>query len=158
MWAPPLPLAGSLLWHAVSSLLTRRQTWAPCFGSAESYQLDHQGSPFSHGILHPVWTVKLSFKIWGDFYIDLGFHGGSVGVQETRVQSLGWEDPLEKGEATHSCILAWRTPWTEEPAILWSMGSQRVRHDWRTDTYIDFGLPFVGFSFAGFLPPFQWLQ
>ena len=43
-------------------------------------------------------------------------------VQETRVQSPGWEDPLEKGMATHSSILAWRIPWTEEPSRLQSMG------------------------------------
>ena len=48
---------------------------------------------------------------------------------ETPVQSLGWEDPLEKGMATHSSSLAWRIPWTEEPGGLQSMGSQRVRHD-----------------------------
>ena len=50
-------------------------------------------------------------------------------VQETWVQSLGWEDPLEKGMATHSSILAWIIPWTEGPGELQSMGSQRVRHD-----------------------------
>ena len=50
-------------------------------------------------------------------------------VQETWIQFLGWEDPLEKGMITHSNILAWRTPWTEEPGRLQSMGSQRVRHD-----------------------------
>ena len=49
--------------------------------------------------------------------------------QKTWVQSLGWEDPLEKGMATHSSTLAWRTPWTEEPGGLQSMGSQRVGHD-----------------------------
>ena len=49
--------------------------------------------------------------------------------QETQVQSLGWEDPLEKGMATHSSILVWRISWTEEPGRLWSMGSQRVGHD-----------------------------
>ena len=48
---------------------------------------------------------------------------------ETQVQSLGQEDPLEKTIATHSSILAWRIPWTEEPGGLQSMGSQRVRHD-----------------------------
>ena len=48
---------------------------------------------------------------------------------ETRIQSLGWEDPLERGMVTHSSILAWRIPWTEEPSRLWSMGSQRVGHD-----------------------------
>ena len=50
-------------------------------------------------------------------------------VQETQVRSLGWEDPLEKGMATYSSVLAWRIPWTEEPSGLQSMGSQRVRHD-----------------------------
>ena len=50
-------------------------------------------------------------------------------VQETWVQSLGQEDPLEKEMAIHSCILAWRIPWTEEPGGLQFMGSQRVRHN-----------------------------
>ena len=50
-------------------------------------------------------------------------------MQETQVQSLGGEDPLEEGMATHSSILAWRIPWTEEPGGLQSIGSQRVRHD-----------------------------
>ena len=50
-------------------------------------------------------------------------------MQETWVRSLGGEDPLEKGIATHSSILAWRTPWTEEPGGLQSMGSQRVEHN-----------------------------
>ena len=53
---------------------------------------------------------------------------------ETLVRSLGWEDPLEEGLATHSSILAWRTPWTEEPGGLQSMGSQRVGHDWVSST------------------------
>ena len=50
-------------------------------------------------------------------------------MQETQVQSLGWEGPLEKGMVIYSNILAWRIPWTEEPGELQSMGSQRVRHD-----------------------------
>ena len=50
-------------------------------------------------------------------------------VQKTQVQSLGWEDPLEKGMATNSNTLAWRIPWTEEPVGLQSIRSQRVRHD-----------------------------
>ena len=50
-------------------------------------------------------------------------------MQDTQVQSLGREDPLEKGLAAHSRILAWRIPWTEEPGGLQSMGLQRVRHD-----------------------------
>ena len=64
----------------------------------------------------------------------MAFPGGSAvknppTVQELRVQSLSWEDRLEKGMATHSSILAWRIPWTEEPGGLQSMGSKRVRHD-----------------------------
>ena len=46
-----------------------------------------------------------------------------------QVQSLGWEDPLEEGMATHFSVLAWRIPWTEEPGGLRSIGSQRIRHD-----------------------------
>ena len=50
-------------------------------------------------------------------------------VKETWVQLLGWEDPLQKGMATHSSIVGWRIPWTEEPGRLRSTGSQKVRHD-----------------------------
>ena len=50
-------------------------------------------------------------------------------MQETQVQSLGQEDPLEKGVATHCSILAWRIPWTKDPCRLQSLGSQRVRHN-----------------------------
>ena len=56
-------------------------------------------------------------------------------VWETRVQSLDWEDPLEKGKGTHSSILAWRIPWTEEPGGLQSKGLQRVGHSWVTNTF-----------------------
>jgi len=60
--------------------------------------------------------------------------GGSVvknlpAIQEIWIRSLGWEDPLEKGMATHSNILTWRIPWTEEPGWLQSMGLKRVGHD-----------------------------
>ena len=54
---------------------------------------------------------------------------------ETQVHSLGWEYPLEKEMAAHSSILAWRTPWTEEPGRLQSLGSQRVRHDRVTNSF-----------------------
>ena len=68
-----------------------------------------------------------------------GFPRGSVvenspamqEMQETEVQSLGGEDPLKKGMTTHSSVLAWRIPWTEEPGGLQSLGSQRIRHEWR---------------------------
>ena len=55
-------------------------------------------------------------------------------MQETLVQSLGWEDPLEKGMATYSNIPAWKIPWVAKLGGLQSMGSQRVRHDWATST------------------------
>ena len=72
------------------------------------------------------------------------FPGGSVvslvaqrikrlpAMWETRVRSLGWEDPLEKEMATHSSTLAWRIPWTERPGRQLSMGLQRVGQDWKT--------------------------
>ena len=50
-------------------------------------------------------------------------------IQETQVQTLSWEDPLEKEMTTHSNILAWKIPWTEEPGGLQSMGLQRLGHD-----------------------------
>ena len=63
-------------------------------------------------------------------YIYISLQGGSVvknlpEMKETQVRSLGWEDPLEKEMATHSNILAWEIPWTEEPVQLWSMQSQK---------------------------------
>ena len=55
-------------------------------------------------------------------------------MQKTWIQSLGLDDPLEKGMATHSTILTWRIPWTEEPDRIQSMWLQRVGHDWTTNT------------------------
>ena len=54
-------------------------------------------------------------------------------MQEAQIQSLDLEDPLEKGMATHSSILAWRIPWTKEPGGLQSLESWRVGHDWVTN-------------------------
>ena len=59
---------------------------------------------------------------------------------ETWVQSLGQEDTLEEEMATHSSILAWKIPWTEEPGRLQSMGSQRVGHDWVTSLHFTYHL------------------
>ena len=69
-----------------------------------------------------------------------GFLGGSVvknttAVQETQFQFLGQEDALKEEMATYSSILAWKIPWTEEPGGLQSMGSQRVKHNWATNTF-----------------------
>ena len=78
--------------------------------------------------------VRASFYFMAEYG---GPPGGSVvkslpamqGLQEMQVRSLGQEDPLEEGMATHSSILAWRILWTEEPGELQFIGSQRVRHD-----------------------------
>ena len=76
--------------------------------------------------------------------VDVVFWGASVvsqmvknmpAVRETWVWSLGWEDPLEKGVATHSSILACEIPWIEEPGKLQSVGSQRVEHNWATNKH-----------------------
>ena len=61
-------------------------------------------------------------------------------MQESRVRSLGWEDPLEKEMAIHSSTKAWKIPWTEESGRLQSTGSQKVRHDWATSLSL-FTLP-----------------
>ena len=61
-----------------------------------------------------------------------------LAIWETRIPSLGQEDPLEKGMGTHSHILIWRIPWTEEPGRLQSIGSQRVRHDWAINSLLFF--------------------
>ena len=59
-------------------------------------------------------------------------------MRETRVRSLGWEDPLEKEMAIHSNTIAWKIPWSEEPGRLQSMGSQRVGHNWPTSLSLSF--------------------
>ena len=68
-------------------------------------------------------------------------------MQETQVWSLGQDNSLKKGMATHSALLAWRIPWAEQPGGLHSMGSQRVGHDWATNTSNDVGLNAQGLIF-----------
>ena len=65
---------------------------------------------------------------------------GLPAMQETQVQSLGWEDPLEKEMAPHSSILAWKIPWMEESGGLQFMGLQRVRHDLATKQEMEKGV------------------
>ena len=82
---------------------------------------------------------KLAYKPEGCFFVPhhspiMGFVVAQwkrtcLPMQETWVRSLGWEDPLEKEMATHSSVLAWEIPWTEEPGGLQTRGSQRVGHD-----------------------------
>ena len=88
-----------------------------------------------------VWQLVLLLTIWqtiGPYLQNVwGVPGGAGGkepacqcrTQETQLPSLGRDDPLQEGTTTHSSILAWRTPWTEEPGALQSVGSERVGHD-----------------------------
>ena len=77
-------------------------------------------------------------------------------MQQTRGWSLDWEDPLEEDVATHSSLLAWRIPWTEEPGRLQSTGLQRVGHDWVTDTFTSLCLIFSFRSSACFCYTVIW--
>ena len=101
--------------QALTSWRSRSPTWRPC--PQRSGQCPLWSQSLTAGASPVTQTVK-----------------NLPAMQETQVQSLGQEDPLEKGIATHSSILAWRIPWTEEPGGLQSMGSQRVRHDCVTNT------------------------
>ena len=78
------------------------------------------------GIISPLESPSCFF-IWASLVAQMVKNPPAM--QDTWVRSLSWEDPLEKGKATHSSVLAWRSPWTKEAAGLQSMGSQRVGHD-----------------------------
>ena len=106
----------------------------------------------SLGSQHPRGENRhMPFLRWGPRYRKdaLGGYKDFCGTQmvknlpamwETQVWSLGWQDPLEKGIASHSSILSWRIPWTEKPGKLEYTGSQRLRHDWATNTFTCFSL------------------
>ena len=88
---------------------------------------------------NPIWCYQKG-EIWTEIDMGRGTRTSLVAqtvkrlstMWETWVQSLGWEDPLEKEMAIHSSTIAWKISWTEEPGRLQSMGSQRVGHDWVT--------------------------
>ena len=84
-----------------------------------------------------VYRLDYPFSVWLRAFASLTAQTvkNPPAVQETWVQSLGQEAPLEKVMATHSSILAWRIPWTEEPGRLQSMGLQRAGQDWATKTH-----------------------
>ena len=96
----------------------------------------------SHSILFAILCnmIMRVVLIWLQILMWASFIGRSVknlpAVQQTWFRSLSWEDLLEKEMATHSSILAWKIPRTEEPDGLWSIGFQRVRHDWVTNTLL----------------------
>ena len=97
------------------------ETGPPVLGVHSLSQKDPQGSPCQKYVIN--WHINCYASLVAQLVKNL------PAMQETWVWSLGWEDPLEKGMATHPSILAWRIPWTL------SMGSQRVRHEWVTFTF-----------------------
>ena len=78
-------------------------------------------------MIMPVSPLDLYYIGWASLVAQTVKHLSAI--QETQVQSLGWEDPLEKEMVTHFSTLAWKIPWTEKPGGLQSMGSQRVGHN-----------------------------
>ena len=105
----------------------------------------------SHDLSFWMLSFKPAFSLSSFTLIKRLFSSSSVAqrikrlpaIRETWVRSLGWEDPLEKEVATHSSILAWRIPWTEELDGLQSMGSHRVGHNWGTNTSVGTRLFFM---------------
>ena len=90
------------------------------------------------------WLCWVFVTAWASLVAQMVKHPPAK--QKTRVWSLGWEDPVEKEMVTHSSILAWKIPWTEEPGRLQSMGSQRVGHNGATYTHRE---GFVQLRWAG---------
>ena len=130
-WLPYLNTSGLLLLQGICPCCS------PCW---EGFPL----LPPIHPYTHPLTSYRHLFKchLLNEPFPD---HPGASlvaqmvknlpAMQETQVWSLDQEDPLEEGMATHSSILAWRIPWTEELGWLQSMGSQGVGHDWATNTF-----------------------
>ena len=123
-WIEPKPLRSPAI---AVGVFTTSATWEA--GSNKTQRKD---------IGHPLTMYKAPYLSHFNFFIIYiwlkDFPAAQIvknlpAMQETRVQFLGQEDPLEKGMATHSNILAWRIPWTEKPGRLQFMGSQRVRHN-----------------------------
>ena len=104
-------------WNYENGLCFKSEFWFLCLWAEAAIE--------SSGALEPDWGFGVHHPSYGASLIAQSVKNLPA-VQETWVRSLGWEDPLEKEMATHSSILAWKIPWTEEPGGLQSMGSQRV--------------------------------
>ena len=119
---PAIPDSHLISWIALSRLYKRiRKVWA----------LDIDSIMLNLGQITQPLHTSVSLTIMAQRLKRL------PGMRETRVWSLGREDPLEKEMATHSSTLAWKIPWREEPGMLQSMGSQRVGHDWATSLQVE---------------------
>ena len=126
------------------------ELWMKCRKTEEEtlglkrYHLYRTGIVIPHSSWNKNWSSEMGNRWYGICKKRLWFILGPLVVQtvknlpavrETLVRSLGPEDPLENAMATHSSILAWRIPWTEEPGGPQTMGSQRVGHAWATNTF-----------------------
>ena len=100
------------LWDSVKAVLRGR------FIAIQAYLKKQEKNQINNRTLHPTWASLVAQRL-----------KRLPPMQETQVQYLGQEDPLEKEMVTHSSILAWRIPWMEKPGRLQSTGSQRVGHD-----------------------------
>ena len=106
-----------------------------CQNSAHSPSPSKVGSstPSPHTSLHSTGKEKGSLHLWSAYHVWASWVAQQLknlpGMQQNRVQSLGWEEPLEEGMATHFSILAWRIPWTEEPGGIQSMRLERAGDD-----------------------------
>ena len=114
LW-PRITMTMQNLWDSVKAMLRGR------FIILQAYLKKQEKNQINNRTLHPTWASLVAQRL-----------KRLPPMQETQVQSLGQEDPLEKEMVTHSSILAWRIPWMEKPGRLQSTGSQRVGHDWVT--------------------------
>ena len=120
-----------------SSILAWRFPWMEEADGLQSMAWQRVGHTWAHTQVPHVSGIKQYLPAPNGYWASLVAQRLKrlPGMWETRLWSLGWEDPLEKEMAPHSSTLAWRIPWMEEPGGLQSMGSQRVRHDWVTFTF-----------------------
>ena len=143
---------GSSVYGILQARILEWVAMSSCRGSSwprDQISISYQKPPYTHTHTHTyvhIYTHRAS-------QVALVVKNPTV-IHETWVRSLGGEDPLEKEMVTHSSILAWRIPWTEEPGGLQSIGSQRVGHDWvhtHTHTHIRHNLFYVNFHYKHIL-------
>ena len=128
-WIEPKPLRSPAI---AVGVCTTRATWEAGSNKTQRKDIGHPLTMYKAPYLSQIFFI---IYIWLKDFPAAQIVKNLPAMQETRVQFLGQEDPLEKGMATHSNILAWRIPWTEKPGRLQFMGSQRVRHNWATHTH-----------------------
>ena len=120
------------LYHLACRILVPGPGIEPVPPAVETWSLKHWTTRAFPILVFFFFSIRLLAFFWASLVVQMVKNPPAM--WETWVRSLGWEDPLEKGTATHSSILPWRIPWTEESGRLQSMGSESIRHDWVTHT------------------------